>query len=126
MLGLRVDSDPYFSSLNKNAQQFKKSSRFANNLSGRFFVSGISGGFEKHKKLLATIKDQETKNENAENQGVLKTKRILYNHQPVLERLIKNCQTSLEKLQSLKTGLMQDLLSGKVSVKINDETLLNP
>ena len=85
-MGLRVDSDPYFSSLNKNAQQFKKSSRFANNLSGRFFVSGISGGFEKHKKLLATIKDQETKNENAENQGVLKTKRILYNHQPVLER----------------------------------------
>jgi type I restriction enzyme S subunit len=29
-------------------------------------------------------------------------------------------QTELSKLQSLKTGLMQDLLSGKVRVKINN------
>ena len=31
----------------------------------------------------------------------------------------------LSKLQSLKTGLMQDLLSGKVRVKIKEETLVN-
>lgn len=32
----------------------------------------------------------------------------------------------LKKLQYLKTGLMQDLLSGKVRVKIKEETLVNP
>lgn len=32
----------------------------------------------------------------------------------------------LYKLYSLKTGLMQDLLSGKVRVKIKEETLVNP
>jgi type I restriction enzyme S subunit len=31
----------------------------------------------------------------------------------------------LQKLQSLKTGLMQDLLTGKVRVKIKEETLVN-
>jgi len=38
-----------------------------------------------------------------------------------VERLINEFKVSLEKLQSLKTGLMQDLLVGKVKVKIKEE-----
>ncbi len=37
-----------------------------------------------------------------------------------IEKLIHDCKISLEKLQSLKTPLMQDLLSGKVRVKIKE------
>ncbi|MFN8319204.1 MAG: restriction endonuclease subunit S [Saprospiraceae bacterium] len=40
--------------------------------------------------------------------------------------LVRDNQKHLSKLQSLKTGLMQDLLSGKVRVKIKEETLVNP
>ena len=42
-----------------------------------------------------------------------------------VERLINEYKVSLEKLQFIKTGLMQDLLSGKVRVKIKEETLVN-
>jgi type I restriction enzyme S subunit len=43
-----------------------------------------------------------------------------------LNLFLKLEQNKLSKLQSLKTGLMQDLLSGKVRVKIKEETLVNP
>ena len=35
-----------------------------------------------------------------------------------VDGFISNSKTELSKLQSLKTGLMQDLLTGKVRVKI--------
>lgn len=35
-----------------------KSYRFAGKLSGRFFVSGISGGFEKHKQQQLQLKQE--------------------------------------------------------------------
>ena len=38
---------------------------------------------------------------------------------------IKSFETELSKLQSLKTGLMQDLLSGKVSVKVSEPLIKN-
>jgi type I restriction enzyme, S subunit len=42
-----------------------------------------------------------------------------------IESFIQKSTMDKEKLQSLKTGLMQDLLSGKVRVKIKDEILRN-
>lgn len=45
-----------------------------------------------------------------------------------LERILKvinEAKAKLSKFKALKTGLMQDLLSGKVRVKIKEETLVN-
>lgn len=42
-----------------------------------------------------------------------------------IDLFIKSEEKKLSKLKSLKTGLMQDLLSGKVRVKINEEQLAN-
>lgn len=42
-----------------------------------------------------------------------------------LDIMIRKETAELSKLKSIKTGLMQDLLSGKVRVKIKDETLVN-
>jgi type I restriction enzyme, S subunit len=42
-----------------------------------------------------------------------------------IDKMLKQNQRSLNKLQSLKTGLMQDLLSGKVRVNIKAEALVN-
>ena len=48
MIGLRVDNDRTHASLSQN----KKSHKFAEKLTGRFFVSGVSGSLRKHRKLL--------------------------------------------------------------------------
>ena len=58
--------------------------------------------FEKYKILLPTLNEQE------------KIATILNGQ----DELIDNEKTKLSKLQKLKTGLMQDLLSGKVRVKV--------
>lgn len=61
MLGLRPENDQgYYQSIQRTTPQFKKSGKFANQLSGRFFVSGISGSFAKHQKHVQEIKEHET------------------------------------------------------------------
>jgi len=47
-------------------------------------------------------------------------------HLNKIQNIFEKYQNNLSKLKSLKTGLMQDLLSGKVRVKIKEETLVNP
>jgi type I restriction enzyme, S subunit len=42
----------------------------------------------------------------------------------IIEKHISQIETELAKLQSLKTGLMQDLLSGKVRVMVNGKLLM--
>lgn len=43
-----------------------------------------------------------------------------------IDKMLKQNQRSLNKFQSLKTGLMQDLLSGKVRITVKEKTLVNP
>lgn len=88
-----MERDKQFSGLS-NLQQgsFRRTSKFANALSGRFFVSGISGSFQKSDKE-AAVKPPPTK--------VVK-----YNCQPVLERnqqdeLLKEAQKLMELEEKL-------------------------
>lgn len=46
-------------------------------------------------------------------------------HLNKIQSVFEKYQNNLHKLQSLKTGLMQDLLTGKVRVKIKEEILVN-
>ena len=52
MHGLRPEHDLGMLSKFSGDQGHGKSYQFANKLSGRFFVSGISGSFQKHRKML--------------------------------------------------------------------------
>jgi uncharacterized membrane protein len=112
MLGLRPDADPYYQSIRTNAPAFKKSSKFASKLTGRFFVSGISGSFKKHQKLVADIQEQEEKEkaENAEQNFLLpqKSKKIIYSYQPVLvKRQREELRKDAEKLVELEEKLQE-------------------
>lgn len=92
MLGLRVDSEQYL----QNANQHKKTYRFAERLNGRFFVSGISGGFEKYEKL---------KNGSDIAPPI---KKIKYSYQPVLERAQREeFRKEAEKLLELEEKLAE-------------------
>ncbi len=71
MLGIRPDQDQFYLSSNT-----KRSSQFASKLNGRFFVSGISGSFQKYKRQLLEEKGEYEK----------PPRPYKYNYQPVLER----------------------------------------
>ena len=49
MIGLSTENDV------SDRRSFTKNHKFANGLAGRFNVSGISGGFEKHRRLLNSM-----------------------------------------------------------------------
>lgn len=49
MLGLRLETDPIVQRLS-NVGHHPKSHKFAESLAGRFFVSGVSGGFRKSRR----------------------------------------------------------------------------
>lgn len=53
MLGLRPSGD------HSSSMSFHKSTKFAEKLAGRFFVSGISGGFSKHRKPEELLNEKE-------------------------------------------------------------------
>lgn len=103
MLGIRPDTEQhYLENLQaNNGHKFGRSSKFASRLNGRFFVSGITGSFAKHKKRL-----EELAQENNEDLKVSK-KLIKYNYQPVLEKhqreeLRKEAQQLLEMEEKLQ------------------------
>lgn len=52
MHGLRPEHDRAFAAKLSGEHSHGKSYQFANRLTGRFFVSGISGSFQKHRKML--------------------------------------------------------------------------
>ena len=70
MFGLRPEIDQHnlskLSSFNSNG--YKRSARFANTLSGRFFVSGISGSLAKHTKLLKELNEKKEALKTQENE----------------------------------------------------------
>jgi hypothetical protein len=81
MLGLRVENDRQYSDLSRWNGNFKRNSKFASALRDRFFVSGISGRFQKQEdeeKEAATTIPRPRK----------------YSYQPVLE---KHQQMELQK-----------------------------
>lgn len=107
MLGLRTDRDlRAFGSQSQN----KRSHKFAEKLSGRFFVSGISGGFQKHKRL--------QENDQLKEHGTEQK----YSFEPLLER---NCKDVLrnEALALLEMEQkLADIRERKEKRKIRDET----
>lgn len=76
MLGLRPDSDQHHLNGFQSNSAYKRSSKFAERLSGRFFVSGISGSFQKHSKQLVELANKDKPID----------KFIKYTYQPVLEK----------------------------------------
>jgi hypothetical protein len=71
MLGLTPSSNA-----TNNGQQNKRSHKFAEKLSGRFFVAGVSGSFQKHRKQQLGIEDS--------NDAIPRPEKYVY--QPVLEK----------------------------------------
>jgi hypothetical protein len=67
MIGLRLDNDQV---------QKKRTYRFAEKLNGRFFVSGVSGSFQKYSKFLQKMEERDEKVEKIEK----------YVYAPVMER----------------------------------------
>jgi type I restriction enzyme S subunit len=56
--------------------------------------------------------------------SIFEQEKIVHGLTPV-EAKIETEQSVLAKYQQLKTGLMQDLLTGKVEVSVAEETLKN-
>lgn len=95
MLGLRADADQFLQQA-QNGNGHKKSYRFAERLNGRFFVSGISGGFEKYHKM-KTGADLAPP-----------PKKPQYNYQPVLEKAQREeLRKEAEKLLELEEKLAE-------------------
>ena len=93
MLGIRPDSDQFF--LNHTA---KRSQSFANRYTGRFFVSGVSGGFAKYQK------QQDEGKEGYEKPP----KPYKYTYQPVLERNQREeLRRDAERLMELEEKLAE-------------------
>lgn len=86
MLGLTVENDPFVLSMKNGggAPMFKRSSKFATRLAGRFFVSGVSGSFAKHAKFLEELRRKE--NQEEARIKIANEKKIKYDYQPVLEK----------------------------------------
>lgn len=93
MLGLRVENERQFTDISRLQGSFRKSSKFANALRGKFYVSGISGSFQKY--------------DRNEKEVVQKPSRPpKYNHQPVIEKhqqqeLMKEAQKLIELEEKL-------------------------
>lgn len=105
MLGLRQDADQYLQQA-RNEHGFKKSYRFAERLNGRFFVSGISGGFEKYSKL-----------KHANDLAPAPEKKPKYDYQPVLEKAQREeLRREAEKLLELEEKLAEVCLQRMTSM----------
>lgn len=96
MLGLRADSEQYRNQAQGQAR-YNKSYRFAERLHGRFFVSGISGGFEKY-----------SKEKHLPDAPPPPEQRPKYSYQPVLEKAQREeLRREAEKLIELEEKLAE-------------------
>lgn len=82
-----------------------------------FLTRQGAGGFKLNKATLLNLPMAVPKDKNEQIRIIEKI--------VAFEKQFLNIHYYREKLHSLKTGLMQDLLSGKVRVKIKEETLVN-
>ena len=94
MFGLRVENDQSATSFYSTTNN-RKTYRFAEQNTGRFFVSGVSGSFQKYTKQLQETDKKYLKNEKK------------YTYEPVLEKhqkeeLRKDAQRLLEMEEQLK------------------------
>jgi hypothetical protein len=93
MLGLRFEADQNQGGI---PGHYKKTYRFAEKLHGRFFISGISGGFEKYTKEV--LKKGDT----------LPPKKQKYDYQPVLEKHQREeLRKEAERLMELEVKLKE-------------------
>lgn len=102
MLGLRPDSDQHHLHSIRSSGAFRRSSKFADRLSGRFFVSGVSGSFQKHTKQIHELA-------NKDKDAI---KPYKYSYQPVLEKHQREeLRQDAEKLIELEEKLQEVLLN---------------
>ena len=93
MMGLRAENDQASTSFFSNSQN-RKSYRFAEKYHGRFFVSGVSGSFQKYTKQL-----KETDKKYLKSEKKYTFEPILEKHQK--EELRRDAQRLLEMEEQL-------------------------
>jgi len=106
MLGLRAESEQKHLYSLTNQNQHKRSYKFAESLNGRFFVMGVSGGFEKYSRGQLPQK----KNNEQQPQQIEQPK-PKYDHQPVLERYQREeLRKEAQRLMELEEKLFEVII----------------
>jgi len=96
MMGLRAENDHASTSFYSGAQN-RKTYRFAEKYHGRFFVSGVSGSFQKYTKQLKETDKKYLKSEKPEKKYTFEP--LLEKHQK--EELRRDAQRLLEMEEQL-------------------------